>query len=112
MNQQRRPRQWLVVSFGAVLSGALLLAFCGLRLAAQDTDPDFQARRAVERFPPITEFPVKRVREAQDALNPSELVIGVTVGKEARAYPVNMLTGPQREILNDTLGGKAIAATW
>ena len=42
----------------------------------------------------------------------SELVLGVTVGKESRAYPINMLTGPSREILNDTLGGQAIAATW
>jgi hypothetical protein len=35
----------------------------------------------------------------------------VVEGK-ARAYPINMLTGPRREIINDELGGKAIAATW
>ena len=40
------------------------------------------------------------------------LVLGVTVGEESRAYPINMLTGPSREILNDALGGRAIAATW
>jgi hypothetical protein len=68
--------------------------------------------RVVPPFRPITEFPVKAVRDVGDALNPSELVLGVVVGNEARAYPINMLTGPQREILNDTLGGRAIAATW
>ena len=38
--------------------------------------------------------------------------LGVEVGGEARAYPINMLSGPNREILNDTLGGRPIAATW
>ena len=112
MNHQRSPMQRLAVPIGVALGEALVLALCGLPLAAQDKDPDFKPRRAVDPFSPITEFPVKRVREARDALDPSELVIGVTVDKQARAYPVNMLTGPQREILNDTLGGKAIAATW
>ena len=42
----------------------------------------------------------------------NELVIGVNVDGETRAYPINQLTGPSREIINDTLGGTAIAATW
>ena len=42
----------------------------------------------------------------------SDLVIGLTIGTAARAYPLNMLTGPRREIINDELGGRAIAATW
>ncbi len=63
-------------------------------------------------FPAITKFPIKKVDEVEDQINPSELVLAVTVAKESRAYPINMLTGPQREILNDELGGKAIAATW
>jgi hypothetical protein len=40
------------------------------------------------------------------------LVLGVTIGKASRAYPINMLTNPTREIINDKLGGKNIAATW
>lgn len=56
--------------------------------------PGFQPRA-------ITEFPV----------SPDELVIGVEVGGRARAYPVNMLTGPDREILNYEVGGTALAAT-
>lgn len=73
---------------------------------------EFRPQKVLEPLPPLTEFPVKKVSEVGKDLNPSELVIGVTVGKESRAYPVNMLTGPHREILNDTLGGKSIAATW
>jgi hypothetical protein len=45
-------------------------------------------------------------------VNDADLVLGVVVGDAARAYPINMLTGPSREIINDTLGGRAIAATW
>ncbi len=57
-------------------------------------------------------FSVKSVEEAKKSMRPPELVLGVGVGNASRAYPINMLTGPSREILNDTLGGRAIAATW
>ena len=60
----------------------------------------------------ITDFPIVPVDEAERKLDPAELVLGVTVGGESRAYPINALTGPHREIINDQLGGQAIAATW
>jgi len=63
-------------------------------------------------LPPITDVPLMPAAEADKILNPAELVLGVVVEGQARAYPVNMLTGPQREIINDRLGGRAIAATW
>jgi hypothetical protein len=96
----------------AVLSGIGLFgvfALLGTNLLAQRR---FEPVKVVPPFKPITEVPVKSVKDAQGDLNPAELVLGVTIGKEARAYPINMLTGPSREILNDTLGGTAIAATW
>ena len=73
---------------------------------------NFQPMVAADRFPPITEFPVVSAEEAAGHIDPSELVIGLQIGSEARAYPINMLTGPSREILNDQLGDQAIAATW
>lgn len=88
------------------------LAAEGSVATAQPKAEEFRPRKLLDPLPPITAFPVKKVKDVGDALNPSELVIGVTVGKESRAYPVNMLTGPRREILNDTLGAKSIAATW
>ena len=81
-------------------------------LSAQPATADFQPVRVLAALPAITDAPVKRVSEVDGMLNPTELVVGVTIGKESRAYPINMLTGPRREIINDTLGGKAIAATW
>lgn len=49
---------------------------------------------------------------SSELLRGNDLVLGISIGDEARAYPVNMLTGPDREIVNDRLGGKRIAATW
>jgi len=66
----------------------------------------------LHRRPPITEFPVLSAAEADRKLDPHELVLGVEINGATRAYPLNMLNGPFREILNDHLGGRAIAATW
>lgn len=63
-------------------------------------------------FPAITKVPVQSVAEVKDSLGDEELVLGVEINGIARAYPINMLTGPEREIFNDRLGGRAIAATW
>lgn len=92
----------------SVLFAAILLAVPGLAGA----DREFNPRRLVAPFPPITEFPVKTVQEVGDELSDAELVLGVEIDGKARAYPINMLTGPSREILNDTLAGIAMAATW
>ena len=82
-----------------------------LSLAAQD--PEFQPRVVVRRsFPAIVSPPTMTAAEADRTLQPNELVLGVTVNGKARAYPINMLTGPRREFINDELGGTAIAATW
>jgi hypothetical protein len=80
---------------------------------ARDDAPDgFVYHIALEPLRPIKQFKIQTVQEVQNALNPDELVIGVTVNGESRAYPINCLTGPSREILNDKLGGVPIAATW
>jgi len=57
-----------------------------------------------------TPIPAKDV--AQDVVYDNELVLGIEINGEARAYPINMLNGPEREIVNDTLGWRRIAATW
>jgi hypothetical protein len=105
------------MGFGLVAAG--LLAAAGILLFPERGRPglekgqsDFRTKRVMPGRPPITEFPIESVREVGDDLNPFELVLGVTVGGESRAYPINMLAGPRREILNDTLGGKAIAAAF
>lgn len=50
---------------------------------------------------------------ASDAeLGDEDMVMGVMVAGEARAYPVNYMNGPLNEVVNDTLGGAHITPTW
>ena len=77
------------------------------------TDGDFRPVVAIPyAMAAITEFPIVSADRADAELHEAELVLGVTVGEQSRAYPINTLTGPSREIVNDELGGRAIAATW
>ena len=73
---------------------------------------DFNPQVVLGPQPPIVNPPFVRAGEALDKIQPNELVLGVVVDGAARAYPINMLTGPSREIFNDNLAGRSIAATW
>jgi Protein of unknown function (DUF3179) len=61
----------------------------------------------------VAEVELKNKHEYTTFLVGSDRVIGVVVGKEARAYPVRFLN--LHEVVNDRLGGaggEAIAVTW
>ncbi len=89
----------------------VLTCSAGAVLSAQERQ--FNPRKVIARpFRAITDAPLMTAAEADRKLRAGELVLGVTVGEHARAYPINMLTGPSREIINDKLGGSNIAATW
>ncbi len=59
-----------------------------------------------------TEFPIVSADEVDDSLKADQLVLGIEINGEARAYPIKMLCGVKREVVNDELGGVPIAATW
>ncbi len=73
---------------------------------------DFTPDDVVAEMPAITVFDIVTVKELGNRVDDDELVIGIIIGGKPRAYPINMLTGPQREILNDKLANRLIAATW
>jgi hypothetical protein len=50
------------------------------------------------------------VAEADLEYAPEELVLGVSLGGESRAYSTVLLD--RHEIVNDTVGGRKIAVTW
>jgi hypothetical protein len=81
-------------------------------LAADETTQSFNPRKVVPPMSAIVDAPTLAADDVDDQVSDNELVLGVALGDRARAYPINMLTGPRREIINDTLGGSAIAATW
>ncbi len=93
----------------ALLAITSLAVFLRFTRAEEKFNPKVVIPRA---FPAITEAPMMSAEKAAQDLQDNEIVLGVVVNGRARAYPINMLTGPQREIINDTLGGRAIAATW
>ncbi len=85
----------------------------GDRLGSRTIAVDQFAPQSVLRpQAPIVDPPFVAAAKAQDQIEPNELVLGLVINNQARAYPINMLTGPSREIFNDELGGQAIAATW
>ena len=90
---------------------ALLLLFPAALLGTVSAE-EFRPRKVANAFPAITKPRIVTVGEAGRFVEADELVLGVVSGKEARAYPLNMLTNPTREIINDRLGGRVIAATW
>ena len=107
-------RHWIGV---ATLVGAIALVTFETQHAANQPTPragdrQFQPRRVLGVQPAIVDPPTLPAREVRDQVVDNELVLGVVIAGQARAYPINMLTGPRREIVNDTLGGRAIAATW
>lgn len=100
------------VKLSCVLWVALFSTVFLSHCSGQDvpSDSEFDPVRVVKRFPPIISPDFIKATEAK--INDNELVLGVVIEGVARAYPINMLTQPTREIVNDHLGGKSIAATW
>jgi hypothetical protein len=94
------------------LSIIRLLAISTFVSSADETKREFKPVTLMKPLPAIVDTQIQAGEDLEGRINNSELVLGVTVNGSARAYPINMLTGPRREIINDKLGGKAIAATW
>ena len=90
-----------------IVSTSVLL-FASLSLAQVD---DYRPQTVLAKpMPAITNPPI--VNATRASVDDNELVLGVEVNGQARAYPINQLPGPKREIINDVLGGTAIAAIW
>ena len=97
-----------------VFAIALAVGYSHVPSLAFSDEPLFNPR-VVLRQPvrAIVDAPfVEAAKATEKIVTGNELVIGVVVNGKARAYPINMITGPSREIINDSLGGRAIAATW
>lgn len=80
--------------------------------AAKPGDDAYNPKTVVRPFKPIKDARFIKASEVKNQVADNELVLAIEIEGEARAYPINMLCGPQREIINDTLGNRAIAATW
>lgn len=63
-----------------------------------------------EAIPAILEPEFISGEEADSQMSPDEMVMGILAGGEARAYSLWHLDA--HEVVNDTIGGIPIAATW
>jgi len=92
----------------------LLLSPTGYRLGAQELRLDPHAIVTLspkDAVPAIRDpTPLLVPAAAAHAVQDSDPVLGVVVGEESRAYPIAFLSW--HEIVNDVVGGVAIAATW
>jgi hypothetical protein len=92
--------------------GLVVAVLVGVLTRPSALADEFRPRRVLSAQPAITNAPMIAGAAVRDEVSANELVLGVVISGQARAYPINMLTGPRREIINDVVGGKAIAATW
>ncbi len=94
------------------------VALVGVSVAAQrgDRQRSEPADRSAFTSPQDARYPLNVDPEllpaAAAAIEDSDLVMGIVINGEARAYPVNYMNGPTNEVLNDTLGGTPIAPSW
>ena len=96
----------------ALITTILPLVLLIQSVSADEEQREFKPRQVVAPVRAITDARVSGPDEMAHPVAASDLVLGLTIGEVARAYPINMLTGPSREIINDKLGGRSIAATW
>ncbi len=118
-------RSWLQTlrrtDLALVLTGAALALTWWGAIGSSRQRPALPTAQVVDygHFQPDRRFPEKPPRMGAPVIAPAasdvagdELVLGVEIGLASRAYPLNMLSGPDHECLNDELGGEAIAVTW
>ncbi|MHC4837287.1 MAG: DUF3179 domain-containing (seleno)protein [Planctomycetota bacterium] len=109
-------RQSLVLASLAVPSGPLLAQEA---VPAPEAPPIFSeadyeatAQRVLERdvFPVLTMPTMAAAKDGDEALGPDELVIGLVVDGEAKAYPLRVMGGV--ELVNDVCGEASITVSW
>jgi hypothetical protein len=112
----RSLRTGLLVALPLVESGSLPLV--APAAAAQQADQPPATNGDFSAFTRLREngYPAKTASAAMSAeeapLDDGDIVIGVEIGAEARAYPLGFLWGPKNEVINDTVGGTPVAPSW
>ena len=61
---------------------------------------------------PIVDAPYTTPEKVRGRVSDRDLVIGLVVNGRAFAYPIKMLGGPSREIINEEYGGVPFCVNW
>ena len=92
-----------------------MLPGCGSSVPeSTGTDGAFRPVHVKPVQQPIIEPPIERAVDLKSSefVKDDDLVIGVALNGDYRAYPLNQLTGPKQEVINDYLGDQPILVTW
>lgn len=103
---------------------ALLLISCGQRTTSfpespgergtagpePTEEPRFVWNQLLSRDAIVPSYEPEFVPAGEAGYDDDELVMGVAINGEAKAYPMGLLHG--REMVNDELGGLPILVTW
>lgn len=83
------------------------------RAVPADFGADAPGREVMNRkFLPMRGAPYADADAVRDRVRDQDLVIGLVVEGQAFAYPINMLGGPQREIVNEEFAGVPFCVNW
>ena len=107
-----------------IIAGVLTLVYIVLRQMGYDSTTievtdmktdEVQSYRIVTVLPrdaiaAITDPSFVTAERAMGWMAEKEQVIGLEIGEEAKAYPINMLS--RHEIVDDVVGGRPVAVTW
>ena len=91
----------------------LILAAIPVLMAVQvEANPENEIRTLLPKdgIPSINDPQFASVKEADGYMGPKEMVIGVDINGDRRAYSVPQLSS--HEIVNDVIGGRKVAVTW
>jgi hypothetical protein len=78
--------------------------------AATEELPDYKWNQLLSRDSILPIYDPEFVPAEKSGYDDQELVMGVEIGGEAKAYPVGPLNS--REMVNDEVGGTPILVTW
>jgi Protein of unknown function (DUF3179) len=114
-NVGRTTLALIALAMAAAASGIALFAMRGSGASAGGGSLDFaQAARAAgaaaHGIPAIIRPRFDSASVASRLLQPTDLVLGVDIRGDARAYPVKLLA--LHEAVDDEVGGRPIAVTW
>ena len=74
------------------------------------TDGKLITVRPRDTIPAILEPVFAPLKEASKWMESDELVLGIEIDGDARAYPIKILSW--HEVVNDVVAGRPVAATW
>ena len=103
---------WLVLCISITGQDSSTTAQAQISRVGQSGEVDFRPKQLMPPKPPFKQLTIKPKSDGDKLLKPDELIVGVTINGESRAYPLNMIKGPEREVINDSLGGTKILTTW